>query len=170
MELRIETARAAHLDEIGAIVRETMRLMHAAGNFQWDEAYPSRADFAADIVRGELFVALREDVLQGFICVNHAEPQAYAALAWTGSETPLVLHRMAVAPRARRGGVGQALMCFAEETARRQNVRYLRTDTYSMNEKAQRLFTRCGYRLVGEIRFRGLEKPFYCYEKALAAK
>lgn len=138
MELRIETARAAHLDEIGAIVRETMRLMHAAGNFQWDEAYPSRADFAADIVRGELFVALREDVLQGFICVNHAEPQA--------------------------------LMRFAEETARRQNVRYLRTDTYSMNEKAQRLFTRCGYRLVGEIRFHGLEKPFYCYEKALAAK
>lgn len=138
MELRIETARAAHLDEIGAIVRETMRLMHAAGNFQWG--------------------------------VNPAEPQAYAALAWTGSETPLVLHRMAVAPRARRGGVGQALMCFAEETARRQNVRYLRTDTYSMNEKAQRLFTRCGYRLVGEIRFRGLEKPFYCYEKALAAK
>lgn len=167
MELRIEAAQQAQLNEIEALVGASLRLMHAAGNFQWDEAYPSRADFAADIARGELFAALRGEQLMGILCLNSAEPDAYADVPWMRREASLVLHRMAVAPIARRGGAGEALVRFADARARQLGLRYLKTDTYALNAAAQRLFVRCGYNFAGEMRFRGLEEPFYCYEKLL---
>ena len=58
-------------------------------------------------------------------------------------------------------------MKFTEEFALKSNVRYLKTDTYSINPKMNSLFVRSGYKLIGEMSFLGKENPFYCYEKVL---
>ena len=42
----------------------------------------------------------------------------------------------------------------------------MRTDTYSLNKKAQRLFEKNGYVNAGTI-FMDRENPFYCYDKLL---
>ncbi len=59
---------------------------------------------------------------------------------------------------------------YAEHLAAGLGVDYLKTDTYSLNIKAQKLFERNGYRLAGMMNFLGREKPFRCYEKSLASE
>lgn len=51
--LRLATMQ--DLTRIMAIVQATVMEMHAYGNYQWDEVYPTEQDFASDITQGDLF-------------------------------------------------------------------------------------------------------------------
>lgn len=166
----IRKATMNDLEAIMEILRKIIVEMHGYNNFQWDENYPQAKDFAADITKGELFVAVRENKVIGFICINRNQPVEYKDVAWSSTENALVIHRMGVSPNSRNTGIGIELIGFAEELSIKNGVSYLKTDTYSLNTKAQRLFQKCGYTLVGEMSFLGKEKPFYCYEKMVEPK
>lgn len=155
------------IKECMQIIKVTIAEMRTYNNTQWDENYPQEIDFISDIQRGDLYVAEREGKLVGFACINKAEPVEYTGLNWSLNEDCMVVHRMAVNPYYRRNGIGTELMKFADELALKNNLRYLKTDTYSINAKMNALFKKCGYDLVGKIRFLGKEKPFCCYEKIL---
>jgi len=163
----IRKAVLEDLKAISKIIKETIVEMHSYNNYQWDENYPQEKDFIKDIENGDLFVAERDGILVGFVCVNKIEPIEYNGLNWSLNEDVMVVHRMAVNPSSRRSGIGTELMNFADDLALKNNIKYLKTDTYSINTKMKGLFARCGYKLVGEMNFLGKEKPFYCYEKVL---
>jgi len=163
--------RIATMDDIGSIMKIIQAViveMNSYNNFQWDENYPQLKDFAGDIKKGNLYISIKEDIIVGFICINTNQPIEYKGLKWSLSEEALVIHRMGVSPDHRKTGVGFELVMFADELAIKNNVRYLKTDTYSLNTNAQGLFQKLGYVYVGEMCFLGKEKPFYCYEKAIA--
>lgn len=161
----IRKARIQDLERIMEILKKIVEEMHAYNNFQWDENYPQARDFAADIKKGELFVSERENKVVGFICINRDEPKEYEGLKWSSAEDVLVIHRMGVSTDHRKAGIGTELVGLADELAKNRNIKHLKTDTYSLNMKVQRLFQKCGYVFVGEMRFLGKEKPFYCFEK-----
>ena len=165
MMLRLATMQDS--TRIMAIVQATVMEMHAYGNYQWDEVYPTEQDFASDITQGDLFVSEAEGQICGLICINQTEPAVYADANWTLAEKALVLHRMAVDPALRGRGTGSELLQQAETLALSLGLRYLKTDTYALNEKAQQLFLKHGYHFCGEIQFRKMEHQFYCYEKVL---
>lgn len=162
--------RKAVLGDLGnimTIIKETIIEMHSYNNYQWDENYPKEKDFMNDIEKGDLYVAEREGKLVGFICVNKVEPIEYNGLNWGLNDEAMVVHRMAVNPACRREGIGTELIKFADELALNNSIRYLKTDTYSLNIKMDALFKKSGYNFIGEMSFLGKEKPFYCYEKVL---
>jgi GNAT superfamily N-acetyltransferase len=163
----IRKAVLEDLEDIMDIIKETISEMHSYNNYQWDKNYPQEKDFINDIQDGCLFAVERDGKLVGFVCINKIEPDEYSGLNWALNEDVMVIHRMAVNPSSRRSGIGMEIMNFAEELALKNKVRYLKTDTYSINTKMNALFVTCGYKLVGEISFLGKEKPFYCYEKIL---
>lgn len=163
----IRVAKMEDLISIMEIVQRIIVEMHSYNNFQWDENYPQVKDFANDIENGDLFVSIREEKIAGFVCINRTQPIEYAKLKWCLSEEALVIHRMAVSPDYRKVGVGFELVVFGDELAIKNNIRYLKTDTYSSNVNAQALFEKLGYIFVGEMSFLGKEKPFYCYEKMI---
>lgn len=163
----IRKAVLADLKDIMKIIKETIIEMHSYNNYQWDESYPQEKDFMKDIENGDLLVMERVGKLLGFVCINRIEPMEYSGLNWSLKEKAMVVHRMAVNPSSRRSGIGIELMNFVEEFSLKNQVAYLKTDTYSINTKMNRLFKRCGYKLVGEMSFLGKEEPFYCYEKVL---
>ena len=165
--LMIRKAISADIKDIMEIIKETIVEMHSYGNTQWDESYPQEKDFLKDIQKGDLYVSKLEGSLVGFACINKIEPAEYTDLPWSMQETAMIVHRMAVTPAYRRKGIGTELMKFVDEYALKNNVRYLKTDTYSINTKMNALFVKCGYKRVGEMSFLGKEKPFYCYEKVL---
>lgn len=155
------------LENIMSIIKETIVEMHSYNNYQWDKNYPKEKDFMDDIEKGHLFVEEREGKLVGFICINKVEPIEYKGLNWSLDMEAMVVHRMAVNPCCRREGIGTALMRFTDELALKNNITYLKTDTYSLNTKMDALFKKSGYDFVGEMNFLGKEKTFYCYEKVL---
>lgn len=158
------------LDSIMEIVKKIIIEMHRYNNFQWDENYPQAKNFTTDIEKGDLFVSVIENKIVGFICINRDEPIEYEELKWSSAEDALVIHRMGVSPDCRNAGIGSELVEFAVELSKRTGVSYVKTDTNSLNTKAQGLFKKHGYVFVGEMFFLGKEKPFYCYEKVLKPK
>lgn len=163
----IRKAVIEDLKDIMEIIRETIIEMHSYNNYQWDENYPQEKDFINDIKNDHLFAAESNGKLVGFVCINEVEPSEYTGLDWCLKEPSMVIHRMAVNPVYRKNGVGTSLMVFAESLALQNKVRYLKTDTNSLNTKMNSLFKKCGYSFVGEMSFLGKESPFYCYEKIL---
>ena len=165
--IMIRKARLEDLKDIMEIIKQTIVEMHSYNNNQWDVNYPKEKDFIDDIQKENLFAIEREGEIAGIICINKEEPAEYNELIWTLNETAMVIHRMSVSPAYRRNGIGTELMKFTEEVALMNNLRYIKTDTYSINPNMNALFVRCGYKFIGEMSFLGKEKPFYCYEKVL---
>lgn len=161
-------AKSNDIQGIMEIIKETVKEMKSYNNTQWDENYPKDKDFAKDIESGDLYVEKQDNIITGFICVNYIEPEEYKDLKWARDDKCMVVHRMAVNPGFRKKGVGSRLMDFAEDLATRSGVKYLKTDTYSINTKMNSLFKKFNYSFVGEMSFLGKEEPFYCYEKILS--
>ncbi|WP_170007124.1 GNAT family N-acetyltransferase [Bacillus fonticola] len=167
--MNIRQGIMADLPSIMDIVKETVVLMELEENDQWTGEYPQRDHFAADIASGTLFVAKNEQgKLVGSITVDQEEPAPYAKIDWRQSYTkPFIFHRLAVDVHERGAGVASKLIRFAEGYALTRGTMYMKTDTYSLNKKAQRLFEKLGYVKVGTMLFQGKGEPFYCYDKLL---
>ncbi|MGM9530751.1 GNAT family N-acetyltransferase [Intestinibacter sp.] len=160
----------ANLNDVSGIMEiigETIKEMKSYNNTQWDENYPKAEDFEKDIKSGCLYVDREDDIIRGFICVNSIEPVEYNDLNWSSNQECMVVHRMAVNSNMRNIGIGTKLMKFADELASSKGIKYLKTDTYSLNKKMNSLFKKCGYEFVGEMSFLGKEFAFYCYDKIL---
>ncbi len=150
------------------LLRRVVPLMRAAGNLQWDDAYPNAGVFERDIELGQLWVVEIDGVIAGVAALTSDQEPEYAQVGWDITEPAVVVHRLAVDPAFRGAGVAGALMRKAEEVAVEREIRVLRVDTNTLNEATQRLFPKLGYALAGEIglAFRpGLR--FLCYEKRL---
>lgn len=163
----IRKANTNDLKSIMEVIKLTVEEMKSYDNTQWDSNYPQSKDFEEDIKKGELYVDEVDGKVQGFVCVNYIEPIEYENLSWSSKDKAMVIHRMAVNPYVRRQGIATKLMKFADDLAKENNVKYLKTDTYSINVKMDALFKKCGFTHIGEMNFLGKEKPFYCYDKEL---
>ncbi|TCL65255.1 acetyltransferase (GNAT) family protein [Hydrogenispora ethanolica] len=163
----IRNARSGDLAAIMEIVRKAGQEMRAENRVQWDENYPRLEDFARDVAEETLYVEEEAGRIRGFLCLNYQEPDEYRNLQWSLAEPALVLHRMAVDSAFRNRGIASALMRFGEALARNAGVRYLKSDTYSLNPQMNALFIKLDYRFVGAIQAFGRPNVFHCYEKVL---
>lgn len=163
----IRLANYSDLEQITKIIKTVCQEMHLQGNDQWDDNYPVTADFANDIQKKELYVSEINGLVSGFICINYSQPEEYAKISWSSNQKPMILHRMAVAPDFRGGGIGSILLQFAEGIAQDSGVNYLRSDTNSLNDKMNALFRKLGYVFVGEMPAFGKKSPFNFYDKVL---
>lgn len=163
----IRKALKEDIKKIMEIIRVTTEEMKNYNNTQWDENYPQAEHFFNDIESGDLYVDEIDENIRGFVCINYIEPIEYKEIEWNLKEKAMIVHRMAVNPKFRNQGVGFALLDFSEKLALQNNIKYLKTDTYSINDKMNSLFKKFGFILAGEMKFLGKEKPFYCYDKIL---
>ena len=166
--MQIRLAVGEDVAGVMGVLRRVVPMMRAAGNLQWDDAYPNAEVFERDIELGQLWVAEIDGAIAGVAALTSDQEPEYAQVGWDIEEPAVVVHRLAVDPAFRGMGVAGALMRKAEEVAVERGIRVLRVDTNTLNEASQRLFPKLGYALVGEI---GLEfRPglrFLCYEKRL---
>ena len=140
--------------------------LHAIGNFQWDEQYPTAVDFENDIALQELWVAEAGGSITGVIAVTAIQYPEYDQADWDVNQPALVIHRMAVDAAQQGKGIAAALVQHAAAIAKSRGISFIRADTHSINQAAQGLFLKLGYRFAGQItlHFRPA-LSFYCYEK-----
>jgi len=166
--MQIRLAVGEDVAGVMGVLRRVVPMMRAAGNLQWDDAYPNAEVFERDIELGQLWVAEIDGAIAGVAALTRDQEPEYAQVGWDIEEPAVVVHRLAVDTAFRGMGVAGALMRKAEDVAMERGIRVLRVDTNTLNEASQRLFPKLGYALVGEI---GLEfRPglrFLCYEKRL---
>nr|WP_251025973.1 GNAT family N-acetyltransferase [Bacillus sp. ISL-47] len=148
------------------IVKQTVDIMESEDNDQWNRTYPQDQDFLTDIKAGTLYTAVLNGSVTGSITVDQVQAEEYRGAGWRKDAPCYVFHRLAVDPEIRGEGIASKLIKFAESYAVDQGVTYMRTDTYSLNKKAQSLFEKNGYIKVGTI-YMDRDYPFYCYDKFL---
>jgi RimJ/RimL family protein N-acetyltransferase len=165
--LDIVPASADDIDDIMRLVRACVAHLQVNAIHQWDDAYPTEAMFAQDIVDETAWVAKVNGVCRGVIVLNMEEDAAYAAVPWQHRHGKvLIVHRLAVDPVAQGQGIASRLMDFGESYARMHGYSVIRLDAFRDNPRANRLYLQRGYRVVGEILLRK-DICAIAYEKCL---
>lgn len=163
--IEISQVHARGLTSIMDLVRDAVRDMEARGIHQWDEIYPDRKTFSADITAGQLYGLRVDGDLAGIIVLNENQASEYQSLIWQDQGRPLIIHRLCLKPDFQGQGFARMLVMFAEEFARRHHYTSIRLDAFSQNPGALKLYDSMQYQRRGLITFR--KGPFYCYEKVL---
>ena len=84
--------------------------------------------------------------------INQNQVDVYAKASWhypASEDQVLVLHTLAIDPEEGRRGLGEAFVRFYEELAKEKACPYLRLDTNVINTRAQAMYKKLGYRIVG---------------------
>lgn len=168
MDEMIRKGRIEDIDVIIELIVNTVKVMKRENNDQWDEKYPSPDIILEDIMAGTLYVFEEGKRVTGTITIDNKEPLEYKGISWRNEGPAYTFHRLAVNPLERGKGIASSLINIAEKIAIANNIAYMKVDTYSLNEKAQCLFLKEGYRKVGELYFQGKSHPFFCYDKILS--
>jgi len=165
----IRKAALEDIDRILEITKACAEYMNIHGIHQWNEHYPSKSQFEADIERNELFAIEMQEAIIGCIVISTFMDVEYLPIQWlTPNAKNVYIHRLAVHPEFQGQTYAQKLMSFAEELARKHNYTSVRLDTFSENKRNQKFYEQRGYKRLGNIYFpKQSESPFYCYELML---
>jgi ribosomal protein S18 acetylase RimI-like enzyme len=149
-----------------SLVKDAILKMEREGVHQWDEIYPTKEIFSADIAAASLFAARIENGIAGIMVLNDEQSKEYNSLAWRDDHgKPLIIHRLCVNPVFQGQRVATKLMQFAEDYAKERKYSSIRLDAFVNNIISVRLHDSLGYQRTGIVQFRKGE--FYCYEKVL---
>jgi ribosomal protein S18 acetylase RimI-like enzyme len=145
MSLRIRPGELADVDFVAELVERAYEgYVEEIGG----RPAPMDADYAAAVRDGTLFVA--EDggeVAGAIVLVDEGEH--------------LEIENVAVAPSRQGGGIGRALLAFAEEQARERGVAELRLFTHVVMTRNQRIYGLLGYTEIERRTDHGFERVFY---------
>ncbi|WP_174733021.1 GNAT family N-acetyltransferase [Mesobacillus harenae] len=166
--MNIRLAKEQDLPRIMEMVKISIMIMKSENSDQWTEEYPLTKDFEKDLNEGSLYVADLNGEVVGAITVDQIQPEEYLEADWRRKDEPFfVFHRLVVDSEIRGAGIASQLISHAENLSIYNRVYYMKTDTYSLNPNAQRLFEKNGYQRVDTIFLMGKNSPFYCYDKIL---
>lgn len=163
----IRQAVRADLPQIDELIKRTVAAMNEAGNDQWNKEYPLRSHFEKDIEEKELYALTIEGNVAGIACFSETEHDEYPEINWSYPDKAITVKRMAVDPGHQGKGIAGRLYAYAEEVAKEKGLSYLKTDTFSKNLPAQRVFKRNGYRHISERTIPEKRETILYFEKKL---
>ena len=157
------------IDKILKITKACAFPLISKNIFQWNEFYPNRKPFEADVERNELYVLEIHNEVIGCITISTYMDEEYNPIKWlTPNYNNIYIHRLAIHPNHQGNGYARKLMDFAEDFAIRNNYNSIRLDTFSKNDRNKKFYELRGFIKTGEIYFpKQSEFPFYCYELVL---
>lgn len=159
------TLSPATLDEIEpvlAMVRGLSRWLATRGIRQWSDSFPTSV-LEAEVARRELFVLRQEGEIAASVALSKE-----AGDFWEASEgNALYLHRLTVARN--RGGekLGEAVVAWAENHARKTGADRLRLVCDAGNPFLPGYYARLGFQAEGSIYFEPWKMTFAKFGKAL---
>ena len=164
--LTVRLARPEELDAIWTLCQAVRAQLDAEGTPIWDDAYPTPDIFAEDLAHGALWAALLDGAVVATASCNsdfageyffdcgpaEAALQTRALFAYSGApeNATVSIHRLMVAPDARRRGIAAALLRSVEQQL---SSLWIVLFAASINVHARRLYEKLGYADLGEYRF-----------------
>jgi len=147
MEYQIRKAAREDLPRIEEIYAYARKFMAETGNpNQWGKTTPPTAQLEEDIIKGDLYVLIHNDVIHGVFYFYIGEDPTYGIIddgKWR-SDTPYgTIHRIA---GDGSGGVLAAAVAFG-----RTKINHIRIDTHHDNKIMQKAVAKQGFRRSGII-------------------
>jgi ribosomal-protein-alanine N-acetyltransferase len=127
--------RPAHRSEAAAIASMSRLQVEYGLRWRWT---PTRIRRAIDDKETMVLVASIDGALEGFAVMKFRDEDAHLLL-------------LAVQPKARRGGIGRAMLNWLEKSCRTAGIRHVRLEVRVSNRPARRFYENQGYRLVSQV-------------------
>jgi ribosomal protein S18 acetylase RimI-like enzyme len=131
-----------------SVAREMTREFGKGG---WSE-YPTVAGVKRQLGASRVLVARCGGDVVGTVRLTKAQPALFDAAAFTPVAKAYYVLGLAVAPGARRRGLGRALMESAKEATLAAPMDALWLDVYDHPAGAGSFYEKCGFRKVGAVR------------------
>lgn len=148
MEYRLGTKK--DIDNIWQLIQAAIEEMERHGIHQWDELYPIREDFEADINKHTLYVVYEGNELVAIYVISAECDEAYKNGNWENAdEKAYILHRFCVNPNLQNRGIGKTVLAHMENQVKHMGYESIRLDVYTKNPYAQRLYLHNGYEARG---------------------
>lgn len=152
----IRHAQMSDLDRIMEIIQDAKDYMKLNGSKQWQGGYPNRGVLEKDINTNTLYTYTLDDgTVVGIIALKQEFTKNYVDIdgKWEHdvSDDDLVIHRLAVKKEYRGKKIAKALMLFALDYARKNNIHYLKTDTHAKNISMQKTAESVGFEKRGIV-------------------
>ena len=154
-------AEISDLSNIMTIIEQARQTMLDLGTDQWQYGYPNEFVLKTDIAAGQCFVAEKSGTILGLAVLKDGPEAGYQRISGPGwlkvcrdgirDCDYLVVHRLAVLDTARKQGVAQGLIGFAEKQAQTKGRQSVRIDTHRGNQPMQRLLEKNGYAYCGLV-------------------
>lgn len=150
---------AVHSDEerVMQIIRESTAILNKAGNFQWNENYPTVNDIRSDMDTGIGIVAEMDGKIVAYGAVDFDSEPAYDNIKgqWLSVQPYVVLHRLAVAPETRGLGIAKKFFQETERIGREKGLKSFKVDTNYNNPIMLSILQKLGFTYCGEVFFEG---------------
>ena len=153
MEIRM--AYPNEIKRIMEIIQDAKESLAQRQVDQWQDGYPNRETFLADVGRGESWVLEEGGQVAATACLGLGREPTYDIIyegAW-GTEAPeyAFLHRIAVSGACKGKGVPSLFFQELERQARERGLPCLRGDTHRENKIMQRVMEKNGLSYRGVI-------------------
>jgi len=134
------------------------------GTSDWDEDYPNREILKDDLKNSSLYVLQDNNKIVAAISMVDEESPELQLLDWAKVKSCFLV-RLCVAPEYQSKGIGEKMMHYISDTARERGFKATHHLAAEVNEAANRLYKRMGYRNLGRIHVYGTD--FIAYEMIL---
>ena len=159
ISIDIATVRdAIHLAAMRAAIAREMTREYGEGGWS---AIPGKATVLRQIRASRVYVARQANDIVGTVRLTSANSAAFDASAFTPVSSALYVLGLAVAPAARRLGVGRRLMDAAQAALPAWPADALWLDTYDGAAGAGPFYRRCGFREVGRTTLNGVPLIYF---------
>ena len=154
--MNIRLSRTNDLQAIMSIIAYAQRYLASLHIDQWQDGYPTEAQFLKDMQHQESYVVLDDDqkVMATYMFSTRKEP-TYDQIEgqWLTSATTTygVIHRIAVAEHAINKGIAKQILGHCEKELQSQNITAMRIDTHADNKGMQHILKKLGYTYCGII-------------------
>lgn len=159
-------AKETDIDKICSLVESVVRKMEIQQIFQWDNLYPTKADFLDDVQKQQLFIGMSNNDISVVYVLNKDSDKEYENGAWKYPNSEYrIIHRLCVNPEYQNRGIAKSTLIHIEKELREMGIETIRLDVFSNNPFALSLYQNNGYKKVGNADWR--KGRFYLMEKHL---
>ena len=175
MDLIFELGVTSDIDELELLYNNLNDYLLMHTNYPgWIKGiYPTRKNATEGISSKTLFVARSEGKITGSIILNHQPEEAYDDADWlveTTYDNIYVIRTFVIHPNFMGKGIGNALLNYSIEFAKKSGIKTIRLDVYEKNIPAIKLYEKNGFIYTGTVDL-GLGnyglKWFRLYEKII---
>jgi len=168
MNYNFREAKLNEVPKIWTILQQGIKLRKEQGSTQWQNGYPNEEVIKSDIKANEGFVLTKEQEVIGYCAILINNEPAYNNIdgKWITTSDFVVFHRIAVAEKFLRKGLGKKIISCIEEFAISNKINSVKADTNFDNLAMIKSFDKLGYTYCGEVEISG--EPRKAYEKVLS--
>ena len=166
----IELATINDLDAIMKIYNNIKIEMRQENNPQWgsnDDDYPDIDTVRNDILAKNTFKFVEDGIIKGIISIVMDSSREYDEYIANSQEKAYIIHRLAVPMEYRRNNIAYKLFEFAEQYAKMNDAKIVKSDTEVSNTKMNNLFNKLGFAYIGKFSYDDYPGNYNYYEKRL---